>query len=259
MKKFVSLVTTACLVFVASLPIQAQETTEAKNITSGQTVYGSPSHGEWEKYEVVVSQEGDMNMNIKTDSTVDIMLEDNNGKIISPYQYEKNNKEDNTTYINKTNNGWRVEGTGNAVYHVESGRYIINLCKYGNGSCSAVMTVTTPKSIDVKVNGQSITFDQAPIIDNGRTLVPVRAIFEALGASVEWYSETGTVVSKKGKTTVKMTIGSSTMQKDGKDITLDVPAQLINDRTLAPVRAIAEAFGCNVDWNGNTQTVTIKD
>lgn len=48
MKKFVSLVTTACLVFVASLPIQAQETTEAKNITSGQTVYGSPSHGEWE-------------------------------------------------------------------------------------------------------------------------------------------------------------------------------------------------------------------
>ncbi|MFR9051513.1 MAG: copper amine oxidase N-terminal domain-containing protein, partial [Hominilimicola sp.] len=64
---------------------------------------------------------------------------------------------------------------------------------------------------------------------------------------------------KKGKTTVKMTIGSSTMQKDGKDITLDVPAQLINDRTLVPVRAIAEAFGCNVDWNGNTQTVTIKD
>lgn len=56
-----------------------------------------------------------------------------------------------------------------------------------------------------------------------------------------------------------MTIGSSTMQKDGKDITLDVPAQLINDRTLVPVRAIAEAFGCNVDWNGNTQTVTIKD
>lgn len=121
------------------------------------------------------------------------------------------------------------------------------------------MTVTTPKSIDVKVNGQSITFDQAPIIDNGRTLVPLRAIFEALGASVEWYSETGTVVSKKGKTTVKMTIGSSTMQKDGKDITLDVPAQLINARTLVPVRAIAEAFGCNVDWNGNTQTVTIKD
>lgn len=110
----------------------------------------------------------------------------------------------------------------------------------------------------LKLTGNQL-HSTSTIIDNGRTLVPVRAIFEALGASVEWYSETGTVVSKKGKTTVKMTIGSSTMQKDGKDITLDVPAQLINDRTLVPVRAIAEAFGCNVDWNGNTQTVTIKD
>lgn len=256
MKKFVSLLTVMCLVFMATISIQAQETSEPKRITSGQKVYGSPSYGEWEEYEIVVSEEGDMTMDIKTDATVEIMLQDNNGKIISPYQYEKNNNGDS---IYKTNNGWRINGTGNAVYHVESGRYVIGLSSWWGGSCSAVMTVTAPKSIDVKVNGKSIDFDQAPIIENGRTLVPLRAIFESLGASVEWYSETGTVVSKKGKTTVKMTIGSSTMQKDGKDITLDVPAQLINDRTLVPVRAIAEAFGCNVDLNGNTQTVTIKD
>mgnify|MGYP000246646339 CR=1 FL=1 len=49
------------------------------------------------------------------------------------------------------------------------------------------------------------------------------------------------------------------MYKNGKAVTLDVPAQLINDRTLVPVRAIAEAFGCNVDWNSNTQTVTITE
>lgn len=258
MKKILAMVMAVIIGSMTLVTGYADE--NVKKITSGQKVYGSPSYGEWEKYEIVVSQEGDMNMNIKTDSTVEIMLENNNGKIISPYQYEKNNKEDNKTYIDKTNKGWRIEGTGNAVYHVESGRYIINLCKYYyNGSCSAVMTVTTPKSIDVKVNGKSINFDQAPIIDNGRTLVPVRAIFEALGASVEWYSETGTVVSKRGNTTIKMTIGSSTMQKDSKDISLDVPAQIINDRTLVPVRAIAEAFGCNVDWNSNTQTVTIKD
>ena len=259
MKKFVSLVTTACLVFAASLPIQAQETTEAKNITSGQTVYGSPSYGEYEKYEIIVSQEGDMNMDIKTDERVNINVKDSSEKTVSPYYYEEFEKKHIDYSAYKTDDGWSVKGTGKATYHVENGKYTINLSKIYTGSCSAVMTVTTPKSIDVKVNGQSITFDQAPIIDNGRTLVPVRAIFEALGASVEWYSETGTVVSKKGKTTVKMTIGSSTMQKDGKDITLDVPAQLINDRTLVPVRAIAEAFGCNVDWNSNTQTVTITE
>ena len=56
-----------------------------------------------------------------------------------------------------------------------------------------------------------------------------------------------------------MTIGSSTMQKDGKDITLDVPAQLINDRTLVPARAVAEAFGCDVDWDDTTKTITITN
>ena len=259
MKKFVSLVTTACLVFAASLPIQAQETTEAKNITSGQTVYGSPSYGEYEKYKIIVSQEGDMTIDIKTDERVNINVKDSSEKTISPYYYEEFEKKHIDYYASKTNDGWSVKGTGKATYHVENGKYTINLSKNYNGSCSAVMTVTTPKSIAVKVNGKSINFDQAPIIDNGRTLVPVRAIFEALGASVEWYSETGTVVSKRGDTTIKMTIGSSTMQKDSKDISLDVPAQIINDRTLVPVRAIAEAFGCNVDWNSNTQTVTIKD
>ena len=57
MKKFVSLLTVMCLVFMATISIQAQETSEPKRITSGQKVYGSPSYGEWEEYEIVVSEE----------------------------------------------------------------------------------------------------------------------------------------------------------------------------------------------------------
>ncbi|MCD8390599.1 MAG: copper amine oxidase N-terminal domain-containing protein [Firmicutes bacterium] len=112
--------------------------------------------------------------------------------------------------------------------------------------------------ITVTVDGDFVTFDQSPTIVSGRTLVPVRAIFEALGASVEWDGDTQTVTSTLNGTTVTLTIGSGTMYKNGAASTLDVPAQMINDRTLVPVRAIAEAFGCNVDWDGDTKTVIIE-
>ncbi len=113
--------------------------------------------------------------------------------------------------------------------------------------------------ITVKVNGQLVNFDQPPIIIDGRTLVPLRAIFEALGATVEWNGDTQTVTSKKGSTSVSLSIDSNAMYKNGKAVTLDVPAQLINDRTLVPARAVAEAFGCDVDWDSDTKTVTITN
>ena len=256
MKKILSLVMAMCLVFAATLPIQAQETTENKRITSGETVYASPSWLSWESYTISVSQSGDMTLKLKTDDSVIIKVEDSNEKMIAPYEYQK---ETSNSKVEKNYQGWLVKGEGSAVYHVEQGDYTISLQHDWQGVCSAQMVVTAPKDIEVKVNGKLITFDQPPVIVDGRTLVPLRAIFEALGATVDWYSETATVVSKRGNTTIKMTIGSNTMQKDGKDISLDVPAQLISDRTLVPARAVAEAFGCNVDWNGNTQTVTITE
>lgn len=113
--------------------------------------------------------------------------------------------------------------------------------------------------VTVTINGNFVTFDQSPIIINGCTLVPVRAIFEALGTTVEWDEDTQTVTSKRGNVTITLTIGSNIMYKNGTPITLDVPAQIVSDRTLVPVRAIAEAFDCNVDWNDNTQTVIITE
>lgn len=112
--------------------------------------------------------------------------------------------------------------------------------------------------IKVTLNGNAITFDQPPVIKDDRTLVPVRAIFEALGAEVRWDGDTQTVLSQKGATLVQLKIGSNIMTVNGRDIALDVPAQIINDRTLVPVRAIAEAYGCSVDWDGATKTVIIS-
>lgn len=116
-----------------------------------------------------------------------------------------------------------------------------------------------PNAITVIVNGKEVSFDQPPIIQNGRTLVPLRAIFEALNGTVDWDDTTKTVTSKRSDVIISLQIGSDQMIVNNEVKVLDVPAQIINSRTLVPVRAISEAFGCNVGWDGNTKTVTITE
>lgn len=113
------------------------------------------------------------------------------------------------------------------------------------------------QDIKVVLNGQNLVFDQPPVLLNDRTLVPLRVIFEALGAQVEWEEATQTVTAVKGSDTIVLQINSTQMKAGDKTVTLDVPAQLINDRTLVPVRAVSEAFGCSVDWDDASQTVII--
>lgn len=111
--------------------------------------------------------------------------------------------------------------------------------------------------ITVAYNDELIAFDQKPIIENGRTLVPLRAIFEKIGASVEWNGDTQTVVATKDNTTISLTINNTTATKNGTAITLDVPAKIINGRTLVPVRFVADCFGVDVQWNGDIQRVVL--
>jgi hypothetical protein len=120
---------------------------------------------------------------------------------------------------------------------------------------------TTPppatNGIKVKLNGNYLTFDQAPIAESGRTLVPLRAIFEAFGATVNWDQATQSVTAVKGDITIKLTLGSKTAYKNDTPITLDVPAKALNGRTLVPVRFISESFGATVEWDQANQTVII--
>ena len=113
-------------------------------------------------------------------------------------------------------------------------------------------------TISVTLNGTELSFDQPPIAVNGRTLVPLRAIFESIGATVEWDQATQTVTSTKDDINISLTIDSNILYKNGSPIELDVPAQAINQRTLVPVRAISEAFGAEVEWDENTRTVVIN-
>ena len=119
-------------------------------------------------------------------------------------------------------------------------------------------TLKNPPVISVLTNGKKVYFDQLPVIENGRTLVPLRAIFESLDATVDWNADTKTITSEKGDTKIVMTIGNSEMTKNGDSIVLDVAPQIIGGRTLVPVRAIAEAFDLTVDWNDSLKQVVIK-
>ena len=101
------------------------------------------------------------------------------------------------------------------------------------------------------------TFDVLPKIINDRTMVPLRAIFEAIGAKVDWYGETRTIVSSKDDIEIRMQIDNNIMHVNDNIITLDAFPCIDNDRTLVPVRAIAESFGFDVAWDGETRTVTI--
>ncbi len=122
---------------------------------------------------------------------------------------------------------------------------------------SATTPVMANGDITVVIDGKQIAFDVPPQLINNRTMVPLRAIFEALGATVDWDNDTQTVTSTKDGTTISMTINNPTMYVNGMVVTLDSPACLINDRTLVPVRAISEAFGTKVNWNETTSTVII--
>lgn len=112
-------------------------------------------------------------------------------------------------------------------------------------------------TIHVKVNGIPVVFDQPPAIINNRTLVPLRAIFEALGASVNWDEATQQVTATKGDIIIIVKIGSTQATVSGETKTLDVPAQILNNRTLVPVRFISESLGAKVDWDEASQTVLI--
>ena len=113
--------------------------------------------------------------------------------------------------------------------------------------------------ITVYVDGVKLSFDQPPVIQNDRTLVPMRAIFEALGAEVEWVPEEKRVNAFWGKDSLDLWIGKKEMKTGGGlTITLDVPAQIINSRTMVPLRAVSEAMDAVVDWSPMDRAVYIS-
>ena len=115
----------------------------------------------------------------------------------------------------------------------------------------------TNKDISVEISNNKVLFDQEPIIFNDRTMVPMRKIFESLGATVSWDDSTKTATGTRGDRAVKVSVGQKTMNINNKTVVLDTAPIVLSGRTLVPVRAVAEGLGCTVDWKGNYNLVSI--
>jgi len=137
--------------------------------------------------------------------------------------------------------------------------------------CMMLQTLTAfaeQKDVSVFLDGDKLSFDVAPVIENGRTMVPMRAIFEAMGIDVTWDdAEKSITAVTKSNFGVKMTIGkkeASAFQMNTenhidikKDLLLDTAPEVVNGRTLIPLRFISETMGYDVEWNNAIRRVDI--
>ncbi|MDB5053619.1 MAG: hypothetical protein JWM44_1669 [Bacilli bacterium] len=112
--------------------------------------------------------------------------------------------------------------------------------------------------IHVKLDGKLLDFDQPPVLIKGKTMVPLRKIFESLGAEIQWDAATSTVTATKGQTVVKLTVGNDTAYVNGQGIKLEAAPTIVNEKTVVPARFIGESFGAKVTWEEATKTVLLQ-
>lgn len=123
--------------------------------------------------------------------------------------------------------------------------------------CSGIVDVQAASEIKIQVDGKILSSDVEPVIDQGRTLVPLRVVMENLGAKVSYEHETKTVIIKKFTRNVILKINSKEARIDDEIAILDVPAAIVSNRTLVPLRFVGQALGSTVHWEDKTKTVVI--
>ncbi len=115
------------------------------------------------------------------------------------------------------------------------------------------------KHIQVQINGETLMTDVAPVMIDGRVMVPFKAIFTALGVTdIVWEDQTKTVKAAKGETTIELQIDRNIAIVNGQEIELDVTPQIVNGRTLVPARFVAETLDMDVQWVPKINMVIIK-
>ncbi len=124
---------------------------------------------------------------------------------------------------------------------------------------SAVMcTAAFASEVSVSLNGNIIDFpNQQPTVVDGRTLIPLRGVFDKMGYSIDWDNDTKTATLEKDGKRISVQIGENKIYIDGSPMEIDVPAQLINGSTMLPMRAITDASGTELLWDNDNKIATI--
>ncbi len=123
---------------------------------------------------------------------------------------------------------------------------------------SMALSVNANPLITVTVDGEAVVFDAQPEMVNERTMVPMRAIFEKLGAEVSWDQDTQTVTAVTEDKTVVATVGEMSMFVNGEEKVMDVAPYIKEERTYVPARFVSEALDCKVDWDQENYIVIIE-
>ncbi len=134
------------------------------------------------------------------------------------------------------------------------GVILILLCSFSQ----EVQAVKSQPDITIVMDGQVLPAEVPPIIQNGRTLVPLRTVAEALQLEVNWNAETQEIGLDGNGTTILMQIGSNQASKNGSSLSLAVPPVIFSGRAMVPVRFISEALGCHVGWDEAVRRVSIS-
>ena len=117
--------------------------------------------------------------------------------------------------------------------------------------------VLAADNISVYIDGNPLSFTRAPYIENDFTMVPMRAIFEYLGCTVDWEDGVQSITAKKDGTTIIMSINSPVMYVNGDAVRLGAAPALMTDTTFVPLRAVSESLGCDVTWSEENRSVFI--
>jgi|GEM_PF-2147605 len=146
---------------------------------------------------------------------------------------------------------------GEAVYM--SPAVIVSIVEVGAGAedGDGHVIVLQLDNTTASVNGQSVTLDVAPFLKDGRTLVPLRFVTEALGANLEWNGKEQSITLRRGTDKMKLVLNSSEALVNGQTVFLDVPAINHKGRTMVPIRFVIENFDLEIEFDNKTRTITI--
>lgn len=173
------------------------------------------------------------------------------------------------TLADVTPGTWTVSGDGftQDVIAAEEGKLLSFTAPAGSytltykDSNANKQFINTPmpelEGVYIRINRQFLYSDVAPTVVNDRTLVPMRAIFEALGADVQWDEASATATATLGGREVTITENQTTTYVDGAPVEIDVPATIYQDRFVVPIRFISESFGAQVSYDEFARTVYI--
>jgi hypothetical protein len=131
--------------------------------------------------------------------------------------------------------------------------------EYASQQVDGKAIIGTPENPAIVINGILLQTDTSPVLNDNHVLVPLRAIFEGLGGTVNWYAEDRTITGKIGDAQINMSIDNDKALVNGQTVTLDTPSKIINDKTFVPLRFVGESAGAKVDWDQQNYRVTIKN